>query len=88
MNISKISGDPNLCIFQFANVKAWQKRQNSLRRSVETINSCPNISHIMYSHVICSAIRLVDSMYVHTELDMHIGVHRPLSRVYKVPVFT
>jgi len=42
----------------------------------------------MYPHIICSAIRSVDSMYIRTELDMHIGVHGPLSRVYKAPVFT
>jgi len=54
---------------------------------VETIYNC-HISHIMYPHIKCSAIRSVDSMYICTELDMHIGVHRPLSRVYKVSVFT
>ena len=41
---------------------------------VTSVTYC--ISHIMYLHIICSAIRSVDSMYIHTELDMHIGVYR------------
>ena len=53
---------------------------------VTSVTYC--ISHSMYPHIICSAIRSVDRMYIRTELDMHIGVHGPLSRVYKVPVFT
>ena len=32
--------------------------------------------------------RSVDSMYIHTELDTHKGVHRLLRRVYKEPVNT
>ena len=72
--------------FAETQVKLNSQRQRYLARgSVETINSC-HISHIMYPHTIW--YRSVDSMYIHTELDTHKGVHRLLRRVYKEPVNT